>query len=227
MESRFFKMLDRRLGIRNRLRGLPASGFDLSGEKVLDYGWCLANLPRSPIQQILDIGCAQAPIVPAAITMGHEVVGIDTDQVPYKLPGLTFYQADFLDHDFGYAHFDIVILCSVVEHIGLAERYGQRDIPDGDLQAMRKVAALLRPGGRLILTCPVGKDMVFRPWHRIYGAERLPQLLVGFSIEKQRFFVKQPGGPWYLADRSEAIQVDRQGLSYALGQFVLTVGSMR
>lgn len=70
------KRLDRRLGIRNRLQGLPPSGFDVAGEKLLDWGWCLANLPRSPRLRLLDIGCCQAPIVPAAVALGHEVVGV-------------------------------------------------------------------------------------------------------------------------------------------------------
>ena len=220
---RFLKTLDHQLGLRNRLWGLPASGFDLAGEKPLDWGWCLANLPRSPRLRVLDIGCCQSPIVPAAVALGHEVVGIDTARLPYQLEGLTFCQGDFLEMNLPDASFDVVVLCSVVEHIGLAGRYRQKDIPEGDLQAMRKTAKLLKPGGTLILTIPVGLDMIFTPWHRIYGPDRLPRLIEGFSVESERFFVKQPGGPWRLAQRAEAMAFDAKGLSYALGQFVLTV----
>jgi SAM-dependent methyltransferase len=219
--KKFLGSIDHRLGIRNLLRGLPLAGFDLDGEKILDWGWCLACLPPAPSLQVLDIGCVQSPIVPAAITLGHEVVGIDTDRIPYELPGFTFYQTDFLDHDFGSVRFDVVVLCSVVEHIGLAGRYAQRDIPDGDLQAMRKAATLLRSDGILILTMPVGRDMVFTPWHRIYGVERLSRLLKGFVVEKERFLIKEPGGLWHLTERVEALRVSRNGLSYALGQFLL------
>jgi hypothetical protein len=63
----FLKEIDRWLGVRNRLRGLPASGFDIAGEKVLDWGWCLANLPSLFRLRVLDIGCCQLPIVPAAV----------------------------------------------------------------------------------------------------------------------------------------------------------------
>ncbi|TFG50742.1 MAG: DUF268 domain-containing protein [Candidatus Brocadiia bacterium] len=221
MFLKILKTLDHHLGLRNRLHGLPASGFDLGGEKILDWGWCLGNLPHSPRQRILDVGCAQAPILPAALAMGHEVYGIDTEELPYNLPDLTFYQADFLDHDFGSSRFDVIILCSIVEHIGLAKRYGQRDVPDGDLQAMRKVAGLLKPGGILMLTVPVGKDMLFSPWHRIYGPERIPRLLDGLELEKERFFIKEPSSFWHAAERNTALKVDRKGLSYALGQFLL------
>jgi SAM-dependent methyltransferase len=141
--------------------------------------------------------------------------------LPYELPDVTFHQGDFLELDLGEALFDVVVLCSVVEHIGLLGRYQQKNIPDGDLQAMQKASQLLKPAGTLILTVPVGMDMVFAPWHRIYGMERLPRLIEGFSIESECFFVKHPGNPWCLAQRAEAVTFDANGLSYALGQFVL------
>lgn len=221
------KWADGRWAVRNRLRGLPADGFDIQGEKVLDWGWCAAHLPHSPRRSILDIGCAQAPTTVAAIALGHEVTGVDTDRLLYHLPGLTFYQADFLDCELKPSSFDIVILCSVVEHIGLVGRYDQHDIPDGDLRAMKKVIRLLKPEGELILTIPVGKDLIFAPWHRIYGPERLPRLLQGFSVLHEGFLVKDPQGPWHPSTRDEALHVDRRGLSYALGQFVLAPESRR
>ncbi len=215
------KAIDKHLGIRSRIRGLPAAGFDLEGEKPLDWGWVVAHLPCSPRQYILDVGCCQSPVIPAASTLGHEVVGIDTDRLPYQVPDVVFHQGDFLELDLGEILFDVVVLCSVVEHIGLPGRYRQRNIPDGDLQAMQKTARLLKPDGIVILTVPVGVDMIFTPWHRIYGPERLPRLIEGFSIESDRFFVKESGSLWRLAQRTEAMAFDEKGLSYALGQFVL------
>ncbi len=217
------RSFDRRLGLRNRLRGLPPAGFDLDGEKVLDWGWCLANLSIKSSMRVLDIGCAQAPIIPAAIALGHEAIGVDTAPLNYALPGLTFYHADFMAVDFGSAQFDAIVLCSVVEHIGLAGRYAQRDQPDGDLQAMRKVATLLKSDGVLILTIPVGRDIIFSPWHRIYGVDRLKQLLQGYSIRREQYLIKKPNGVWHQVERRAAEQVDRGGLSYALGEFVLTI----
>ena len=230
LAKEFLLSLDRRVGIRNRLRGLPSTGFDVRGEKALDWGWCLANLPRrcsndSPRLRVLDIGCCQSPIASVATAFGHEVVGIDTESLPYELPRLTFYQADLLGMDLPDASFDVAVLCSVVEHIGLAGRYTQRDVPDGDLLAMAQVARILKPDGRLLLTVPVGKDLVFRPWHRIYGEERLPLLLAEFQVGRSQYWVKQPGGMWRATERMEALQVDRQGLSYGLGQFVLKLES--
>jgi len=44
------RRVDRRFGVRAWLRGEPrppAGGFDLDGEKLLDWGWICANLPRA------------------------------------------------------------------------------------------------------------------------------------------------------------------------------------
>jgi SAM-dependent methyltransferase len=221
MVLKIIKAVDYHLGLRTRLRGMPPKGFDLDGEKVLDWGWCLAHLPHAPKQRILDVGCVQAPITPAAIALGHEVIGVDTDRLNYSLPNLTFIQADFMDVNLIDVQFDIVVLCSVVEHIGLGARYGQREIPDGDINAMGKVASLLKSEGRLILTIPVGRDMVFHPWHRIYGVERLPQLLRGFTVEQEHYLLKPVQANWCETIKADALQVDRAGISYALGQFVL------
>jgi len=143
----FIKKIDRRFGIRNRLRGMPAPGFDLSGEKLMDWGWCLANLPKSPRMYILDVGCCEAPILPTAIALGHNVVGIDMSPLPYQLKGMVFHQDNFLEIDLDDATFDIVVLCSIVEHIGLIGRYNQNDLPDGDFLAMEKVSRILKPDG--------------------------------------------------------------------------------
>ena len=60
-----------------------------------------------------------------------------------------------------------MVACSAIEHFGLSGRYGASEDPEGDLKAMRKIAAILNPSGQLFLTIPVGADMVFRPWHRV------------------------------------------------------------
>jgi len=212
--------VDSLFGIRAWLLDKLKGGFDLEGEKLLDWAWVVANLPQ-PSKRVLDIGCHLSPLVPIMVALGHDVIGIDIASLPYQLSELTFRQADFLVADFKERSFDVVILCSVVEHVGLAGRYHQTDNPDGDLQTMKKVARLLKPGGIVLLTIPVGVDLVFAPWHRVYGRQRLPRLLEGFTVRKSRFFVKKPSGPWYETDEPQALDFDGQGRCYALGEYVL------
>jgi hypothetical protein len=85
---------------------------------------------------------------------------------------------------------------------------------------MREV---LRPEGRMVMTVPVGQDLVCPPLHRIYGIERLPRLLAGYAIEEQQFWWKRPRrSTWEQTDRETALATQGSASFYALGLFVLT-----
>ena len=73
------KQLNRRLGILSWLAGEPrppVGGFDLAGEKLIDWGWICVNLPRGA-KRALDLGSGESPIVPAMLELGYDVVAID------------------------------------------------------------------------------------------------------------------------------------------------------
>eukprot|EP00937_MAST-01D_sp_MAST-1D-sp2_P002807 g2807.t1 len=76
--------------------------------------------------------------------------------------------------------FDTALSISSFDHDGLG-RYGDPLAPDGDVAAMRRARELLRPGGALLLTVPVGPDVVVWNLHRRYGRARLPMLLEGWD----------------------------------------------
>lgn len=214
---------DRRFGIRAWLRGEPRpprGGFDLDGEKLLDWGWICANLPRGR-RKALEVGCGESPVIPVMLAMGYEVVGVDLgDRLAHLVAGFRLIRGDFnllaLDSDF-----DVVVACSSIEHFGLSGRYGSSEDPSGDLKAARKILSHMLPGGLLFLTVPVGHDVTHKPWHRVYGRERLPRLLEGFEIVAQRFFTKEPWGPWRETSADEALEYPIEIRRYALGQLIL------
>ncbi len=47
---------------------------------------------------------------------------------------------------------------------------------------MKRVMSVLRPGGLLFLTVPIGPDVVVFNLHRRYGVIRLPLLLEGWEV---------------------------------------------
>lgn len=222
--KRVLKSADSAMGLRAWIAGEPRpprGGFDLDGEKLIDWGWVCVNLPAGP-RRALEIGPGKSPIIPAMLALGYDVTAVDlSSDISHLFSNIRFHFGGFeeIESDKG---FDVIVLCSVVEHIGLSGRYNSREDRDGDLKAMRKALEWLNPRGQLFLTIPVGKDAVHRPWHRVYGQERLKQLLEGFSIVQSRYLVKRPWGPWYVAEESDALSFGPDIQRYALGEFILT-----
>ena len=148
----------------------------------------------------------------------------------YVHPRLHFIQGDILGLPLPTKHFDVVINCSTVEHVGLAGRYGvTEDRPAGDLEAMARLRALMKPGALMLITIPLGQDAVVAPRHRVYGRERLPRLLDGYIVQKEAFWVKDGDNRWVQCDSGTALNSDVSVVGsaprnpYALGCFVLQV----
>lgn len=198
----------------------PAGGFDLDGEKLIDWAWICTNLPRGR-RKALEIGPGKSPIIPAMLSLGYEVTAIDASVNASKIIcGFEFIYGDFQSAPIE-SKFDVIILCSVVEHIGLPGRYNSREDPDGDLKAMQKVRSLLATDGQVFLTIPVGMDVVHKPWHRVYGERRLPKLLDGFDVIQSRYLIKQHWGPWQETSREKALQLPIDIARYCLGEMAL------
>jgi FkbM family methyltransferase len=77
--------------------------------------------------------------------------------------------------------FDTAFSISSFEHDGLG-RYGDPLGPDADLVAMDNMRNVVKEGGLLFLSVPVGKDKVVWNAHRIYGRKRLPSLLNNWCV---------------------------------------------
>jgi SAM-dependent methyltransferase len=199
----------------------PEGGPSLSGDRWVEWSFCMSRLSDKP-GRTLDFGADIAFLSLAAAQRGHDVVAFDRlpSSAEFDHPRVHAVEADILTHDFGDERFDQIINCSSVEHVGLGGRYGSGADPDGDLRAMATLRGALAPGGRMILTIPVGRDLVAAPLHRIYGPQRLPRLLDGYAADEEQFWCKEDGR-WQQADRGRALDVAGSESFYALGLFVL------
>ena len=73
----------------------------------------------------------------------------------------------------------------VIEHIGLG-RYGDPLDPEGGVKAARELMRILKPGGRLYLSLPIGRSRVCFNAHRVQDPEAVREIfrqlnLISFS----------------------------------------------
>ena len=196
---------------------------NLIGDRDVEYSWISANMPEGP-GKALDFGAGKGNMGLVAAFRGFETTAIDLLPLerPYAHDALSLVQGDILKSSYAAESFDLIINCSVIEHVGLVGRYDiDVELRDGDLIAMKRLLDLLRPGGRMLLTIPVGVDAVFFPRHRIYGEQRLPQLLNGWRITRSEFWMKDDTNRWVRVERSAATGRQAVAHCYSLGLFVL------
>ncbi len=211
---------------------IPASPVvkNIDGERDVEWSFLSSEMPAGPGEAI-DFGCEHGYMSLVAAEKGFHVLAVDLEEqnFGFEHPNIEFRLGDFLKLDLPKNHFDLIVNCSSVEHVGVAGRYGiKAERNEGDLEAVRKFAEVLKAGGRLLMTAPCGKDAVMAPWCRVYGAKRLPQLLSPLQLEKERYWVKNEKNRWEETSREEALNFESRhdptnphGCSYALGGFVL------
>lgn len=196
---------------------------NLRGDRDIEYSWILSNLSLGP-GKALDFGCGKSYLALVAARKGFETIAIDLMSVSwfYIYPKLTFIKKDIFDLELPSKSLDLIINCSSIEHVGLVGRYGiKKSAPNGDIKAMAIMKKLLKPGGKMLLTIPVGQDALFSSSHRVYGKERLPKLLDGYIVEKKEYWIKDEQNRWILTNESNALNLASNSNFYGLGCFIL------
>jgi len=155
------------------LRASPAfhRSYDRLHSRSIEYPFGAWKLP-SPLGKILDVGSTKGASIwidwlaslncelyltdfdtPANSTIGHEIVQADVRSLPFSDDS-----------------FDAITAISVVEHIGLPSCQvngpTQPSVDEfGDGNAVKELIRVLKPGGTLIITVPLGKS------HKILGGD--------------------------------------------------------
>lgn len=207
-----------------------ASGINIWGERNVEWAFLSSEMPSGPGEAI-EFGCEQGYMSLLAAQKGFHVVANDLEEQSFtwQHPSVEFQKGDFLKLDLPRNYFDLAINCSSVEHVGVAGRYGITVAQDeGDIQVMKRLADVMKPGGLLLMTSPCGRDTVMAPWCRVYGAQRLPRLFAPFEVAKESYWMKDQKNRWVACRREVALDFqprndpnDGHGCAYALGCFVL------
>ena len=120
------------------------------------------------------VGCL-AGIVPT--------VSVDIRPLDVSLPGLTHKPGSIIEMPFETGTVESISSLCVVEHIGLG-RYGDPLDPLGSEKAGHELARVLRPGGSLYVSLPIGlKSKTKFNAHRIFNVAAALALFPGLSLQ--------------------------------------------
>jgi SAM-dependent methyltransferase len=163
------------------LQDFDADAGGASGHYFFQDLWAARKIfARQPASHI-DIGSRIDGFVAHLLTF-MPVTVIDVRPLTSNVPGLRFMHADATSLE-GFADGSIDSLSSLhaIEHFGLG-RYGDPIDPDGWRKAMLSLQRVLRPGGRLYLSVPVGRECLCFNAHRIFAPQRVLDTLAGLKL---------------------------------------------
>jgi SAM-dependent methyltransferase len=206
------------------------SAVNIWGERDVEWSFLSKEMPDGP-GEALEFGCERGYMSLVAAQKGFHVLANDLENQSFlwQHPNVEFRCGDFLTLDLPKNHFDLAINCSSVEHVGVAGRYGiTAEQSEGDIEVMRRLGEVLKPGGLLLMTAPCGRDAVMAPWCRVYGEQRLPRLFAPFRVMKECYWIKDEQNRWVSTTREAALAFQPRhdpsnghGCAYTLGCFVL------
>jgi len=172
----------------------------------------LAKANIEPPAQILEFGCLHSRLALELATFGYHVVGLDLKPYPFQHPNLDVVCGNLLTIDLDLGSMDAVTAISVVEHTGLERQagYGLPAEGESDSVVMRRLKALLRPGGLLVLSVPYGRAGK-ATGYRVYDRQSMAELVTGWNLE-QALYVRRPAFEYWVPSREEEMsQVDSAG----------------
>lgn len=195
--------------------------FPVHNERVVEVPWLLDRVASAAPRRILDVGAADALYAPALIASGADVTLLDIR--PFVGPPgarIAIGPAQAMPDSWASA-FDLVICLSTLDHIGL-DAYGQIAAPRALAEVARELWRVTAPGGRLLLSAPVGRDqLTTHPdgGQRVFGHAALWALFPAarWSVEHVRLWrwdgdAYAPARTWdsvadaaYLGWRAEAV----------------------
>lgn len=121
---------------------------------------------RNPRQHV-DVGSSTAGFV-AHLLCFRDVEYVDIRPLDTNVTGLTFQQGDVTALPYPSGSVESLSALHVVEHIGLG-RYGDHLDPNGWRKAISELKRVLKPGGSLYFSVPIGPERIEFDAHRVFN----------------------------------------------------------
>jgi len=140
------------------------------------------------------------------------------------IPNMEFVQADFMKElpDNLLACCDSASSLHAIEHFGLG-RYGDMLDPDGYRRGMENLLRLLKPGGKLYFSVPMGPQRMEFNAHRFFAAKTLFDFFAEHGCRVDQFSYVDDKGDLYEGEVTDDAIASNFGCSEGLAIFEITV----
>ena len=160
-------------------------GGSVGGHYFLQDVWASKKIYQSGCKHHVDIGSRIDGFV-AHLLPFCTVEYVDIRPIESPFPELVFKAGSIVDLPYQDNSIESLSCLHVIEHIGLG-RYGDPIDPEGHIKAAKDLSRVLKPGGKLYLGTPVGKETVCFDAHRVFFVETITKLFSELKLESFDF----------------------------------------
>ena len=175
--------------------------------------WLSRRLVETGQPKHVDIGSS---ITMLAVTSAQvQTIFVDYRPLKVQIDNLVPIAGSLLKLPFADNRLGSLSCLHVIEHIGLG-RYGDPLNPQGTKLAARELARVLKPGGKLYVSLPVGRERTQFNAHRVFHPSTVVEMFTGLHLVN--FDLIDDGGNWLPRAELSA----GAGCEYGCGLFEMT-----
>ncbi len=164
----------------------------------------------------IDIGSRIDGFV-AHIATFMKIIVVDVRDVKKNIENITFIKSDIRDFSIHHSNlYDSVSCLHALEHFGLA-RYGDKFNLDGHIEGIEALAAIIKPGGRVYISVPIGKSKIQFDAHRIFSHQHISDIIIG-KFEIIYFYIIDDSGR--ISEFPGDHRYDSSGIKYGCGIYI-------
>lgn len=128
--------------------------------------WLARRIGPAKVARHVDVG--SSVLTMSVLSAQKAITFVDYRPLRATLPGLNSIAGNILNLPFADDSVESLSSLHVIEHIGLG-RYGDPIDPQGSVKAALELQRIVRSGGKLFLSLPIGRERICFNAHRVHA----------------------------------------------------------